>query len=161
MIFTYLKIPSHTELAPKCTQKLVLLEHPVVLKSFFHGYLAENHLVGDLEGKFGPIAPAQLRLVVLKARLLRPASKSLLEPRVCLPDLNFRFYIFCFFFIFNHLNHLLLDLLPNPGHPEEHCGQSLLQGGHQGALQSVPVGKVDGAEALGRHEEVHDVCSHV
>merc|ERR1719234_2073738 len=108
-------------------------------------HLAEDHLVCNLEGKLCPIAASQLCLVILKTRLLCPASKSLLETSVCLPNLN----------------HLLLDLLPHPGHPKEHSGQGLLQGGHQGPLQGVPVGKVDGAEALGGHEEVHDVCRHV
>ena len=36
-----------------------------------------------------------------------------------------------------------------------------LEGGDQGALQGVPVGEVDGAQALGGHEDVHDVCRHV
>ena len=36
-----------------------------------------------------------------------------------------------------------------------------LEGGDQGALQGVPVGEVDGAQALGGHEDVHDVGGHV
>ena len=36
-----------------------------------------------------------------------------------------------------------------------------LEGGDQGALQGVPVGEVDGAQALGGHEDVHDVGGDV
>ena len=36
-----------------------------------------------------------------------------------------------------------------------------VEGGDQGALQGVPVGEVDGAQALGGHEDVHDVGGHV
>ena len=134
-----------------------------MLKNCHGSYLAENHLVCNLEGELGPVAPAQLCLVVLQPRLLCPASKSLLEPSVRLPNLNSRvlYFLFVFFIFVPNLNHLLLDLLPHPGHPKEHGGQSLLQGGDQGALQRVPVGKVDGAKALGGHEQVHDVGRHV
>ena len=133
-----------------------------MLKNCHGSYLAENHLVCNLEGELGPVAPAQLRLVVLQPCLLCPASKGLLEPSVRLPNLNSRVLYFLLFSIFDpNLNHLLLNLLPHPGHPEEHGGQSLLQGGDQGALQRVPVGKVHRAEALGGHEQVHDVGRHV
>ena len=40
-------------------------------------------------------------------------------------------------------------------------GYNYLEGGDQGALQGVPVGEVDGAQALGGHEDVHDVGGHV
>ena len=108
--------------------------HPVKAQVLLD--LAEDQLLGQgvaVPAGAGSLPALDGLQVVAEAGALGPVGHDALEAAGAL----------------SNLDHLLLDLLVDPGDAEEEGGPDLLEGVDQGALERVPVGKVDGG--LGGH----------
>ena len=101
----------------------------------------QDELPCDAISQTVPGFPRHPLRVVLEGGLLRPVGNHLLHAGV----------------LFRDLSHLLLDLLPNPRHPEEPCGPDLLQSVDQSSLQSLVISKPNCGSAVSCEVDVDDL----